>query len=215
MVNQFLSSWFLLGRFKKSYCKILVIRISHPTLCFTGPSTGKQSKRSRRWTSHLSKVILLTMSSQLVRGTKNILSLKLETSYGKFTFALCGIVDQLMAKRFYYMKSGLRTQQSFIRRGLEHLRISSQYRVRILQSPKDICQRFWLANFFRSLWLVPFSTPVLTGLGMFMRPWSLSSTCAEELWVEIGLVRFATKCLQAKHDSLNYSSSWQERMGSW
>ena len=215
MVNQFLSSWFLLGRFKKSYCKILVIRISHPTLCFTGPSTGKQSKRSRRWTSHLSKVILLTMSSQLVRGTKNILSLKLETSYGKFTLALCGIVDQLMAKRFYYMKSGRRTQQSFIRRGLEHLRISSQYRVRILQSPKDICQRFWLANFFRSLWLVPFSTPVLTGLGMFMRPWSLSSTCAEELWVEIGLVRFATKCLQAKHDSLNYSSSWQERMGSW
>ena len=28
-----------------------------------------------------------------------------------------------------------------------------------------------------------FSTPVLTGLGM--RSWSLSSTCAEELWVEI------------------------------
>ena len=54
-----------------------------------------------------------------------MLSLKLETSYGKFTLALCGIVDQLMAKRFYYMKSGLRTQQSFIRRGLEHLRISS------------------------------------------------------------------------------------------
>ena len=28
-----------------------------------------------------------------------------------------------------------------------------------------------------------FSTPVFTGLGM--RSWSLSSTCAEELWVEI------------------------------
>ena len=59
----------------------------------------------------------------------------------------CGIVDQLMAKRFYYMKSGLRTQQRFIRRGLERLRISAQYRVRILQSRKDTCRRFWLANF--------------------------------------------------------------------
>ena len=68
--------------------------------------------------------------------------MKLEISYRKFTLALCGIVDQLIAKRFYYMKSGLRTQQRFIRRGLERLRISAQYRVRILQSPKDICQRF-------------------------------------------------------------------------
>ena len=55
--------------------------------------------------------------------------MKLEISYRKFTLALCGIVDQLIAKRFYYMKSGLRTQQRFIRRGLERLRISAQYRV--------------------------------------------------------------------------------------
>ena len=68
--------------------------------------------------------------------------MKLETSYGKFTLPFCGIVDQLMAKRFYYMKSGLRTQQRFIRRGLERLRISAQYRVRILQSRKDTCRRF-------------------------------------------------------------------------
>ena len=205
MVNQFLSSWFLLGRFKKSYCKILVIRISHHTLCFTGPSTGKQSKRSRRRTLHLSKVILLTMSSQLVRGTRRVLSLKLEISYRKFTLALCGIVDRLMAKRFYHMKSGLRTQQHFIRRGLEHLRISSQYRVRILQSPespKDICQRFWLANFFRQFVISPILDPSAYGFGnvhapvislLYMRRRAVARDWISPIWnkVLIGQTRLA------------------------
>ena len=42
--------------------------------------------------------------------------------------------------------------------------------------------------------LTPFSTPVLTGLG------SLSSTCAEELWVEIEFDTISKNCLFA-HES--------------
>ena len=54
----------------------------------------------------------------------------------------------------FWSTSVTHTWRFFRKQRMERLRISAQYRVRILQSRKNICRLFWLASLLVSLWLV-------------------------------------------------------------
>ena len=54
----------------------------------------------------------------------------------------------------FWSTSVTHTWRFFRKQRMERLRISVQYRVRILQSRKNICRLFWLASLLVSLWLV-------------------------------------------------------------
>ena len=86
--------------------------------------------------------ILLTAISIYSRQFRNFT----QGTFNFFTATLTAFFASLTTLSATAADSGLAPKSNCLR-VLERLRISAQYRVRIPQSRKDICRRFWLASF--------------------------------------------------------------------